>query len=191
MNNFRENCKSTCKTIYFLKNIGSSHRFFILRIFEDLFFDMIILKKCKGDSAWLGEKCKGKTLLVIEIFFILHCHSPVLLYTQYPKQNMIKFSLCLAELAQKFKFLWTNSVLRSDFMKRNYGRFIFNQQQPITDEYVMKDGLKELCFWVMWILLLFFTFCAIERIFIEQWHKYVLGWCIFTIGDLDKIVHKY
>ena len=67
MNNFRENCKSTCKTINFLKNIGSSHHIFLLRIFEDLFFYMIIKKKC-------------------------------------------------------------------------------NQKQPITDEYVMKDGLKELGF---------------------------------------------
>jgi hypothetical protein len=34
------------------------------------------------ELAWLGEKCKGKTLLVIEIFLysaqILHCHIPVL-----------------------------------------------------------------------------------------------------------------
>ena len=43
---------------------------------------------------------------------------------QYSKQNMIKFSQCLAELDQKFKFL-SLTVLQSDFMKQNYERFIF------------------------------------------------------------------
>ena len=44
---------------------------------------------------------------------------------QYSKQNMINFSQCLAELAQKFKFLLL-AVLRSDSIKRNYGGLIFN-----------------------------------------------------------------
>ena len=49
--NFREIIKLTCKPINFLKNIGSLHQdtfsilyFFILRIFEDLFFGWIIKK---------------------------------------------------------------------------------------------------------------------------------------------------
>jgi hypothetical protein len=62
------------------------------------------------ELVWLGEKCKGKTLLAIEIFFTLRvCADTALsqpsIGAQYPKQNMIKFSLCLAELAEKFTFL--------------------------------------------------------------------------------------
>ena len=52
------------------------------------------------ELAWLGEKWKGKTLLVIEIFF-----TQPSIGAQYPKQNMTKFSQCLAELAHKFRFL--------------------------------------------------------------------------------------
>ena len=44
---------------------------------------------------------------------------------QYSKQNMINFSQCLAELAQKFNF-FKLAVLRSDSMKRNYEGLIFN-----------------------------------------------------------------
>ena len=44
---------------------------------------------------------------------------------QYSKQNMVNFSQCLAELAQKLKFLLL-AVLRSDSIKRNYGGLIFN-----------------------------------------------------------------
>ena len=61
------------------------------------------------ELAWLGEKCKGKTLLVNVIFFTLHRYCTVTaqysIGAQYPKQNMNKFSQCLDELAQKFKFL--------------------------------------------------------------------------------------
>ena len=69
------------------------------------------------ELAWLGEMCEGKTLLVIEKILypaqILHFHSPqTSIGAQYPKQNMIKFSQCLAELAQKFKFLLTNCIAK-------------------------------------------------------------------------------
>ena len=47
------------------------------------------------ELAWLGAKCKGKTLLVIEIFFALHIDCTALyqpsIITQYSKQIMIKF----------------------------------------------------------------------------------------------------
>ena len=66
---------------------------------------------------------------------------------------------------------------------------IIQKNKSNNNQYVMKDGLKELGFCEFFFL--FFTFCAIERIFIEQWHKYVLGWCIFTIGDLNKVVNTY
>ena len=71
------------------------------------------------ELAWLGENCKGKTLLVIEIFFTLHRYSTVTAQNQcaqYPKQNMIKFSQCLAELAQNSNF-FKLAVLPSDSMK--------------------------------------------------------------------------
>ena len=48
---------------------------------------------------------------------------------QYSKQNMIKFSQCLAELAQKFKFL---AVLQGDSMKQNYRRLIFNSTGTLS-----------------------------------------------------------
>ena len=60
------------------------------------------------ELAWLWAKCKGKTLLVIEIFFTLHRYCTITessIVAQYSKQNMINFSQCLADLAQKFKFL--------------------------------------------------------------------------------------
>ena len=55
---------------------------------------------------YLGEKCKGKTLLVIEISFTLHRYCTVTAHwcsVSKAKHNQV-FSF-LAELAQKFKFL--------------------------------------------------------------------------------------
>jgi hypothetical protein len=47
------------------------------------------------ELAWLGAKCKGKTLLVVAIFFTLPdtALSQTSIGAQYTKQNMIKFSL--------------------------------------------------------------------------------------------------
>ena len=45
--------------------------------------------------TWLGAKCKGKTLLVIEIFFTFFntaLSQSSSIVAQYPKKNMIKFS---------------------------------------------------------------------------------------------------
>ena len=46
------------------------------------------------ELAWLGAKCKGKTLLVIEIFFTFFntALSQPSIVAQYPKKNMIMFS---------------------------------------------------------------------------------------------------
>ena len=46
------------------------------------------------ELAWLGAKCKGKTLLVIEIFFTFFntALSQSSIIAKYPKKNTIKFS---------------------------------------------------------------------------------------------------
>ena len=58
------------------------------------------------ELAWLGAKCKGKTLLVIEIFFTFFntALSQSSIVAQYPKKNMIKFSQQPVTKQQKIIF---------------------------------------------------------------------------------------
>ena len=58
----------------------------------------------------------------------------------YSKQNMIKFSQCLAELVQKLNF-FKLAVLRSDSMKRNYGDLIFTVYGKLKILYCQKVGM--------------------------------------------------
>jgi hypothetical protein len=58
------------------------------------------------ELAWLGAKCKGKTLLDIEIFFTFFytALSQSSIVAQYPKKNMIKFSQQPVTKQQKLIF---------------------------------------------------------------------------------------
>jgi len=58
------------------------------------------------ELAWLEEKCKGKTLLVIEIFFTFFntALSQSSVIAQYPKKNMIRFSQQPVNKQQKIVF---------------------------------------------------------------------------------------
>ena len=70
--------------------------------------------------AWLGAKCKGKTLLVIEIFFTFFnstALSQSSIVAQYPKKNMIKFSQQPVTKQQIIVFpatIWIWRVIRSN-----------------------------------------------------------------------------
>ena len=79
------------------------------------------------ELAWIGAKCKGKTLLVIEIFFTFFNTAQLL---SIQRKTWSSFLNSFAELAQKFKFL-SLAVLWSDSMKRNSRWFTFNKWEII------------------------------------------------------------
>ena len=60
----------------------------------------------------------------------------------------------------------------------------------ITADTWLTNNIISVYIALMWILS-FLVFVQLSGIFIEQWHKYVLGWCIFTVDDLNKIVNTY
>ena len=80
------------------------------------------------ELAWLGANCKGKTLLVIEIFFTFFntALSQSSIVAQYPKKNMIKFSQQPVTKQQKIVFPAHNLNLEGYKIKSTLSYKIFS-----------------------------------------------------------------
>jgi hypothetical protein len=65
--------------------------------------------------AWQGAKYKGKTLLIIEFFFTLHCHSPVLVLS-IESETWSSYLSALLNCCKNSNFF----KLRNDCVKRNF-----------------------------------------------------------------------
>ena len=80
------------------------------------------------ELAWLGVKCKGKTLLFTEMFFTFFntALSQSSIVAQYPKKNMIKFSHQLVTKQQKMVFPAHNLNLEGYKIKSTLAYKIFS-----------------------------------------------------------------
>ena len=78
------------------------------------------------ELTWLRAKCKGKTLLVIEIFFTFFntALSQFSIVAQYPKKNMNKFSQQPCWMGAKSNFI-TTAGSWLDLEGRKYGPLDF------------------------------------------------------------------
>ena len=107
------------------RELGQNYRNILVR-----FLVQMKTLKFASEINWpLGAKCKGKTLLVIEIFFTLHryctalhCHSPVLVLSIQSKTWQSVLS-SLAEWAQNSNFITTTGSWL-DLEGRKYLRLI-------------------------------------------------------------------
>ena len=101
------------------------------------------------ELAWLGGK--GKTLLVIEIFFTLHRYCTVTLSVLVLSIQSKTWSSFLSALLNWCKNLnvFKLAVLQSDSMKRNYEGLIFNNKsiwwwlQVLNSNYCIRENCSQ------------------------------------------------
>ena len=105
---------------------------------------------CERGVAWLGAKCKGKTLLDIARHWNLlysaqwlHCHRPLSLLIIQSKTWLSSQQPCWILKGQKCKFLKL-AVLWSDSMKRNSRQFISKVSSVFLKIEVFWEGHKYL-----------------------------------------------
>ena len=138
------------------------------------------------ELAWLGGKCKGKTLLVIEIFFTLHRYCTVTV--QYwcsvfkAKRDQVFSVPCWIGpniLHNFFKL----TVLPSDSMKRKYGCLIFTivYRRIEFHEFLISLFLFPRSINCSWVFLVETTFWTNGRTtnwwhIINTWRKYHISW---------------